>query len=55
MTTAAVRLRDHALRLGQYFGIEPQYWLNLQLQYEFELAQERVANQVAEIKPLEVA
>lgn len=46
---------DTALRLGRYFGIEPQYWLNLQSQYELELAQERVADQVAEIKPLQVA
>lgn len=46
---------DTALRLGRYFGIEPQYWLNPQSQYELELAQERVADQAAEIKPLQVA
>lgn len=37
------------------FGIESQYWLNLQSQYGLELAQERVADRVTEIKPLQVA
>lgn len=46
---------DTALRLGRYFGVEPQFWLNLQSRYELELAQERVADQVAEIKPLQIA
>ncbi|WP_420174360.1 HigA family addiction module antitoxin [Luteococcus sp. OSA5] len=46
---------DTALRLGRYFGVEPQFWLNLQSRYELELAEERVADQVAEIKPLQVA
>lgn len=46
---------DTALRLGRYFGVEPQFWLNLQGRYELELAQERVADQVAEIEPLQVA
>lgn len=43
---------DTALRLGRYFDIEPQYWLNLQSQYDLELAQERLVDQVDEIKPL---
>lgn len=46
---------DTALRLGRYFGMEPQFWLNLQSRYELELAEGRVADQVAEIKPLQVA
>ena len=46
---------DAALRLGRYFGVEPQFWLNLQSRYELELAQERVADQITKIKPLEVA
>ena len=45
---------DTALRLGRYFGVEPQFWLNLQSRYELELAQERVADQVNEITPLQV-
>lgn len=46
---------DTALRLGRYFGVEPQFWLNLQSRYELELAEGRVADKVAEIKPLQVA
>lgn len=46
---------DTALRLGRYFGVEPQFWLNLQTRYELELAEDRVAEQVAAITPLKVA
>ena len=46
---------DTALRLGQYFGVDPQFWLNLQTRYDLELAQDRVKAQVAAIKPLRVA
>ena len=46
---------DTALRLGRYFGVEPQFWLNLQSRYELELAQDRVADQVSEIEPLQRA
>ena len=42
---------DTALRLGRYFDVEPQFWLNLQTRYELELAEERVAEQVAGGKP----
>lgn len=28
---------DTALRLGKYFGIEPQFWLNLQMNYNLKL------------------
>ena len=46
---------DTALRLGRYFDVEPQFWLNLQTRYELELAEERVAEQVAAITPLKAA
>ncbi|MBD2764462.1 HigA family addiction module antidote protein [Kocuria sp. cx-455] len=46
---------DTALRLGRYFAVDPQFWLNLQTRYDLELAQDRVAEQVAAIKPLKVA
>jgi addiction module HigA family antidote len=29
---------DTALRLGHWFGTEPQFWLNLQVQHELALA-----------------
>ncbi|MEJ5997660.1 HigA family addiction module antitoxin [Corynebacterium sp. H130] len=46
---------DTALRLGRFFGVEPQFWLNLQSQYELELAEEKVADQLQEIQPVQVA
>ncbi|WP_309132990.1 HigA family addiction module antitoxin [Brevibacterium sp.] len=46
---------DTALRLRRYFGIDPQFWLNLQSHYELELAEDRVAEQLAEITPLKIA
>lgn len=46
---------DTALRLGRYFGVSPQFWLNLQTQYELELAEDRVSDQIAAITPLQVA
>ena len=46
---------DTALRLGRYFGIDPQFWLNLQAHYELELARDRVSEQIEAITPLTVA
>ncbi len=46
---------DTALRLGRYFWIDPQLWLNLQAHYELEPAQDRVSEQIAAITPLKVA
>jgi addiction module HigA family antidote len=31
---------DTALRLARYFGTTPQFWMNLQANYELELAQD---------------
>jgi len=31
---------DTALRLARYFGITPEFWLNLQRDYELEVAQD---------------
>ena len=33
---------DTALRLGHWFGNEPQFWMNLQNQYDLALASEEV-------------
>src|SRR5438876_11450090 len=30
---------ETALRLGRYFGIDPQFWMNLQAQYELAVAE----------------
>ena len=33
---------DTALRLGRYFGIEPEFWLNLQVRYNMKVARDKV-------------
>jgi len=40
---------DTALRLGHWFGMSPQFWLNLQSAYDVRVAEERVG---AEIRKL---
>ena len=37
---------DTALRLGRYFGIEPEFWLNLQLRYNMKIAISKVGNKI---------
>lgn len=46
---------DTALRLGRYFGMDSRFWLNLQAQYELEVAEGKVADQLDEIEPLKTA
>ncbi|MFT3714487.1 MAG: HigA family addiction module antitoxin [Gordonia sp. (in: high G+C Gram-positive bacteria)] len=46
---------DTALRLGRYFGIDPQFWLNLQSHYDLEIAEDLVADQIGAITPLRSA
>ncbi len=46
---------DTALRLARYFGVSAQFWLNLQTRYELDLAEDRAAEQIAAIKPLQAA
>jgi len=44
---------DTALRLGRYFGMAPQFWLNLQTHYDLEQEQERLASRLEkEVKVL---
>lgn len=46
---------DTALRLGRYFGVSAQFWMNLQVRYDLDLAEDRVADEIADIAPLRVA
>lgn len=39
---------DTALRLGRYFGVAPQFWLNLQSHYDLATAEERIGDRLAE-------
>ncbi len=34
---------ETALRLGKFFGIEPQFWMNLQSHYDLEVAKDAIA------------
>lgn len=44
---------DTALRLARFFGTSPQYWLNLQTQYELQVAEDEIGESVEkEIRPL---
>lgn len=40
---------DTALRLGHWFGVEPQFWLNLQSQYDLALAERETGEKVREL------
>ncbi len=46
---------DTALRLGKYFGVSAQFWLNLQTQYDLDVAADRLSKQIDAITPLRVA
>jgi addiction module HigA family antidote len=35
-----------ALRLGHYFGMSPQFWINLQTHYDLEIESEKLAGQL---------
>ena len=40
-------IADTALRLARYFGTTPQFWMNLQANYDLELAQEASGAEIA--------
>ena len=47
---------DTALRLGRYFRMSPEFWLNLQSHFDLEQQQERLADRlIKEVKELEAA
>ena len=39
---------DTALRLGKYFGNSPQFWLGLQMDFDLDVAQEEVGEEIDE-------
>ncbi len=44
---------DTALRLGRFFGMTPQFWLNLQNRYDLERAEDLLEGRLdKEIHPL---
>jgi addiction module HigA family antidote len=47
---------DTALRLARYFGTTPQFWMNLQANYDLELARDAQGAGIAErIRPRRAA
>ncbi|MYC80902.1 MAG: HigA family addiction module antidote protein [Acidobacteria bacterium] len=40
---------DTALRFGHWFGVDPQFWLNLQTQFDLAVAQQRAAAAAREL------
>lgn len=42
---------DTAVRLGAFFGVDPQSWMNLQTHYDTEMAKDRIgAEKIAQIR-----
>lgn len=46
---------DTALRLGRYFGIDPQFWINLQARYDLEVQMDALGDSLDSIVPLQTA
>ena len=42
---------ETALRLGAYFGMGPQFWLNLQSNYDLGKAQSGIWNSISKLIP----
>lgn len=40
---------DTALRLGHWFGMNPQFWLNLQSAYELAVARRQIGSELSSL------
>ena len=45
---------DTAFRLARYFDTSPWFWMNLQVRFELELAEQQVPHPAARIEPLPI-
>ena len=46
---------DTALRLGRFFGMSPQFWLNLQTRYDLEVTEDFLEDRLdGEVHPLQM-
>jgi antitoxin HigA-1 len=43
---------ETAMRLALYFGVDPQFWLNLQSRYDLMMLQDRRSEIESEVHPL---
>lgn len=47
---------DTALRLARYFGMSPQFWMNLQAGYDLKMAEIKLMKRIEkEVTPLKAA
>ena len=47
---------ETALRLAQYFGTTPQFWMNLQTQYDLESTSEAAVSEIRrDVRPCKIA
>jgi addiction module HigA family antidote len=46
---------DTAARFGVFFGMEAEFWLNLQAHYDLVQARDALGTRLAEIQPLQKA
>jgi len=44
---------DTALRLGRFFGVDPQWWMNMQAYFDLELAKQELGDRLdSEVTPI---
>jgi len=41
---------DTALRLSKFFGTTPAFWMNIQAQFDLEMAEDHIASQIRKIE-----
>ena len=46
---------DTALRFGHWFGVDPQFWMNLQSQYDLAIADQQVGETVKKLPKTSVS
>lgn len=46
---------DTALRLGRYFAMDPQFWINLQSHYDLAVEMDALGDSLNDIEPLQSA
>ena len=46
---------DTAVRLGLYFNVDPQWWLNMQSSYELDMAQDSYESLKSQVIPYQAA
>jgi addiction module HigA family antidote len=47
---------DTALRLGRYFNTSPVFWMNLQVRFDLEIAEDDLGHRIVrDVQPIETA